>query len=198
MYALKCANSVPQPTAPTTVDSANADVHSRNGWVCRGSSRGPVRVQPRASTTTSVTRDDDRQRAEVPQDVAERLPEPVHVEVVRAVDLADVDPEPAVGRGVREARAAEADARRRPRRTSARGATSSDEHDRAAERDVEDAGLLAEEREREDRGDGRDAAVAAGALAFVAQRGAAAMPAVTRNRNSVSARTRSYQPSTYG
>jgi len=39
MYALKCANSVPQPIAPTSVDTANAEVHSKNGLAWRGNSR---------------------------------------------------------------------------------------------------------------------------------------------------------------
>src|SRR5215471_9851166 len=57
MYALKCANSVPQPTAPTTVDTANADVHNRNGLHWRGSSRRELGAGRRSqvySTSTMV------------------------------------------------------------------------------------------------------------------------------------------------
>src|SRR5262245_50879036 len=39
MYALKCANSVPQPTAPISVDTRYAADHSASGWTWRGTTR---------------------------------------------------------------------------------------------------------------------------------------------------------------
>jgi len=104
-------------------------------------------------------RHDDRERREVPQDVAERGVEPIHVEVVRAMDLRDVGPEPAVGRMVQDPAPAQAD-QARHRGVGRRPSPVDDEDDQAAERDIEDAGLLAEERERHQRAAGGDLAVA--------------------------------------
>ncbi len=104
--------------------------------------------------------DHDRLRGDEPQDVLERLPEPVRVEVVRRVDLADVDPEPAVGGDLEQRAPAEAD-HARAEDVARQPPPVDDEDDQAAEGDVQDAGLLAEEREREDRPGGRDAGLAA-------------------------------------
>src|SRR5215207_4233327 len=55
MYALKCANSVPHPIAPTIVDTVKTAVHSKNGCAARGSTRRFQYVTPTMIAVRTMT-----------------------------------------------------------------------------------------------------------------------------------------------
>ena len=87
MYALKCANSVPQPTAPTTRRHRERRRPQQQRLdLLRQLAR--VRMYDDERTTTSATATTIVSARKCHRISAVRLPEPVHVEVVRAVDLA--------------------------------------------------------------------------------------------------------------